>query len=94
MAVMPWLVPMVIIGPTAANVTPCISGSRTPNRQKSDRLDQRGDAGHEQVGHDEVDDVALFELAGADHRAADDERNRHRARVHREDMLQAEQGTV
>jgi hypothetical protein len=31
---MPWLAPMVIIGPTAANVTPCISGSRTPNRQK------------------------------------------------------------
>ena len=33
MAVIPWFLPMVIIGPTAANVTPCISGSRTPNRQ-------------------------------------------------------------
>jgi hypothetical protein len=33
MVVMPWVTPMVIIGPTAANVTPCISGNRTPNRQ-------------------------------------------------------------
>ena len=33
MVVMPYEVPMVIIGPTAAKVTPCISGSRTPNRQ-------------------------------------------------------------
>ena len=32
-AVMSYVVPMVIIGPTAANVTPCMSGSRTPNRQ-------------------------------------------------------------
>ena len=31
--VTPWFMPMVIIGPTAANVTPCINGNRTPNRQ-------------------------------------------------------------
>ncbi len=31
---MPSLWPIAIIGPTAANVTPCMSGRRTPNRQK------------------------------------------------------------
>ena len=30
---MPSAWPIAIIGPTAAKVTPCMSGSRTPNRQ-------------------------------------------------------------
>ena len=34
MAVMPYWLPMAIIGVTAAKVQPCISGSRTPKRQK------------------------------------------------------------
>ncbi len=34
MAVTPYSLPIAIIGETAANVQPCISGSRTPNRQK------------------------------------------------------------
>ena len=34
MAVMPYWLPIAIIGVTAAKVQPCISGSRTPKRQK------------------------------------------------------------
>ncbi len=34
MAVSPYWLPIAIMGVTAAKVQPCISGSRTPNRQK------------------------------------------------------------
>ena len=34
MAVMPYCEPIAIMGVTAANVQPCMSGRRTPNRQK------------------------------------------------------------
>jgi hypothetical protein len=42
------------IGPTAAKVTPIITGSRMPNQRVTPkRLDQRDQAAAEQVGRDQ-----------------------------------------
>ena len=57
-----------------------------PEAPEPDRLDDGGDAGHEEVGADEERQVCR----GVPERAADDERHGHRAGVHREDVLQAE----
>jgi hypothetical protein len=45
---------MATIGPTAAKVTPIITGSLMPNqRREAQRLDQRDQAAAEQVGRDQ-----------------------------------------
>ncbi len=90
MAVMPYWLPMAIIGVTAAKVQPCIRGRRTPKRQKPSGLDQGGDAGHEEIGADQVRKIARGELAGLHQCPTDDQRHGYRAGVHGQDVLQTQ----
>ena len=83
---MPSLWPIAIIGPTAANVTPCMSGQSHAEPPEPDGLDDRRDARDEEVGADQEREVGRRVAQ----RAADDERHRDRAGVHRQDVLQPE----
>ncbi len=83
---------MAIIGATAAKVQPCISGSRTPKRQKPIDWINVAMPATSRSALIRYGEVAGLQLSGLDQGAADDQRHRHRAGVHGQHVLQAQRG--
>ena len=80
---------MAIIGPTAAKVTPIMTGRRMPKKRPApkDRM-KEDDAAGEQVGIDQQRDLFRRQFE----RVADDQRHRDGAGIHHQDVLKSERG--